>query len=317
MLKLKLQYFGHLMQKTDSFDKTLMLGKIEGRSRRGRQRMRWLDGITDLMDTSLHKLQELWWTGKPGVLQSMGSQKVGHNWVTELNWMETKPNSSIHCLSSYQRKESLSHVSMSRHMYALVWVTRILQPHLSLFQIPCEHQMGTWTEARKQKLPSNWKMTHALSKDLLHSHNLKRRTWESILSLTWHSCSATPPHTIRQSVFPRLTAADLKASVWSQVVFSFKKRRQKYLYGAWTMSATRVNLGSRTSWNLMPMIMIKMLSWAVQAATSVYLKLGRHEQQTCISPSSRGWKSELRVPACLGPHQFFLGACTDINSFFL
>jgi len=81
------------------------------------------------------------------------------------------------------------------------------------------------------------------------------------------------------------------------------------------MSATRVNLGSRTSWNLMPMIIIKMLSWAVQAATPVYLKLGRHEQQTCISPSSKGWKSELRVPARLGPHQFFLGACTDINSF--
>ena len=88
ILKLKLQYFGHLMQRADSFEKTLMLGKIEGRRRRGRQRMRWLDGITDSMDMSCVNSRSWWWTGRPSVLRFMGSQRQGHNWGNELHWTE-------------------------------------------------------------------------------------------------------------------------------------------------------------------------------------------------------------------------------------
>ena len=79
MHKLKLQYFGHLMRRTDSLEKTPMLGKTEGRRRNGPQRARWSNGITNSMNLSLSKLQKLSWTGRPGMLQSMGSQRVEHD----------------------------------------------------------------------------------------------------------------------------------------------------------------------------------------------------------------------------------------------
>ena len=87
MLKLKLQYFGHLMQRADSSEKTLMLGKIEVR-RRGRQRIRWSMASPTQWTWVWVDSESWWWTGRPGVLWFMGPQRVGHDWATELNWTE-------------------------------------------------------------------------------------------------------------------------------------------------------------------------------------------------------------------------------------
>ena len=86
-LRLKVQYFDHLMWRADSLEKTLMLGQIEGRRRRRQQRKRWLNMITDTMDMSLSKPQELVWTWKPDLPQSKELQKAGHSGVTEINWI--------------------------------------------------------------------------------------------------------------------------------------------------------------------------------------------------------------------------------------
>ena len=83
------------MRRADLFEKTLMLGKIEGRKRRGGQRIRWLDDITNSVEMGLAGFQEWWWTGRPGVLRFMGLQKVRHDWVIELNWTDGSFISSV------------------------------------------------------------------------------------------------------------------------------------------------------------------------------------------------------------------------------
>ena len=95
MLKLKLQYFGHLMRRADSLEKTLMLGWIRGRRRRGRQRMRWLDDITDLMDMGLCESGSWRWTGRPGVLRFRGRKES--DTTEQLNWLRSF-SKSIPCV---------------------------------------------------------------------------------------------------------------------------------------------------------------------------------------------------------------------------
>ena len=128
-LTLKLQYFGHLMWRADSFEKTLMLGKIECGRRRGRQRMRRLNGITDSMDMSLSKLGSWWWTGRPGVLQSKGLQSVRHDWTIELNWNQMFRKEPQHSWFTWQI--SISRCSMASNcapMYFTFFLPLVLHP---------------------------------------------------------------------------------------------------------------------------------------------------------------------------------------------
>jgi len=107
MLKLKLQYFGHLMWRVGSLEKTLMLGGIGGRRRRGLQRMRWLDGITDAMDVSLSEVRELVMDREAWRAAIHGLRRVGHDWATQLNWTEERLRKNRCIFETKHKKTSI------------------------------------------------------------------------------------------------------------------------------------------------------------------------------------------------------------------
>jgi len=166
MLKLKLWYFGHLMWRTDSLEKTLMLGKIEGRRRRGPQRMRWLDGITNSMDMSLSRLQELVMDMESGVLQSMGSQRVRHDWATELNRTVKLAHrnfslnycSFVYRISSVQSLSRVRLFAYTKYLECRKWhPTPVFLPE----KIPWTEKPGRLHSLGSQRVERNWVTEHA------------------------------------------------------------------------------------------------------------------------------------------------------------
>ena len=163
MLKLKLQYFGHLMRRADSFEKTLMLGKTEGRRRRGRQRMRWLVGITDTMDMSL---------GEPGAGNRQGGlaccgwwgRKRGHDWATELNWTE------VYSMPTFWRDFIISRcwfcqklsLYLLRWLYgfylSVYWSEKAMAPHSSTlaWKIPRTEEPGGLQSKGLRRVGHDW-----------------------------------------------------------------------------------------------------------------------------------------------------------------
>ena len=159
MLKLKLQYFGHLMQRTDSLENTLMLGKIEGRRRREWQRMRWLDGITDSMDISLSKLQQLvldrevWHAAVLGVAKS----QTWLNDSTELNWMEINPEYSLKVLMLKLKLQYFGHLMETTDSWEKTWCGKDLRQKEGE-AVEDEMILDTFTDSMDMSLSQLWEI---------------------------------------------------------------------------------------------------------------------------------------------------------------
>ena len=149
----------HLMWRADSLEKTLMLGMIGGRRSRGRQRMRWLDGITYSIDMSLVNSGSWWWTGRPGVLQFTGSQRVGHNWATELNWAEGRLDTEEERNATHTEKKRIERNELWDNCRSLMCATGV-----------CEEEREVIKESIKRRkakyVPNLRKTTNLQTQDM-------------------------------------------------------------------------------------------------------------------------------------------------------
>ena len=174
-LKLKLQYFGHLIQRTDSLEKALMLGKIEGRKRRGRQRMRWLDVSPTRWTWVWVDSRSWWWTGRPGMLQFMGSQRVRHNWATELN-----------------RTEMIFKLGFSAASELII----------SPWYLPCRHELLLFSHSVMSNSAIWWTAAHHIPLSFINCWSLLKLTsTESVMPSNRILCH---PPLLLPSVFPSI-----------------------------------------------------------------------------------------------------------------